>query len=196
MCFGVATQADGPDCRPVFRMGEGIRRKTRVGGKHKPRNQALCAQHDFRSETRETNVTHDARDNRAFRENLSMATSGGVCFLFGMIAAVAAINSEGQHRVQSTNRGSFEVLSTGPSNGDVNPHTVAFRDVAHKSDDRGGAAVAVGADLMSPRSRRASSLATSSGPSDRVARRRSRGNGLKEHIFGDHSENFKTFRER
>lgn len=40
------------------------------------------------------------------------------------------------------------MLSTVPSNGDVSPYGVAFRDVAHKSDDRGGAAVAVGVDLM------------------------------------------------
>jgi len=67
----------------------------------------------------------------------------------------------------------------------------------HKSDDRAGAAVVVGAALMFadvevsfPIGGQFSLHLTE------IAHRRPRGYGLKKHIFGDRSENFKTFRKR
>jgi hypothetical protein len=68
--------------------------KREWGKKQAAKSSAMRATR-FRSETTEPNLIDHAGHNRAFSENLSIAALRGVCFLFGMIAAVAAINSKG-----------------------------------------------------------------------------------------------------
>jgi hypothetical protein len=73
------------------------------------------------------NLINGAVVSRACINNLSKAAFRGTCFLLGMIAAVAAVSSNGQ--AQSSilkSLGTPQVLSTVPSNGDVNPYGVAF----------------------------------------------------------------------
>jgi hypothetical protein len=74
-----------------------------------------------------TNLINGAVVSRAFSQSLSQAAFRGACFLLGLVAAVAATSSNGQ--AQNSILGSLktpQVLSTVPSNGDVNPYGVAF----------------------------------------------------------------------
>jgi hypothetical protein len=65
--------------------------------------------------------------SRAFSKSFSQAAVRGACFLLGMIAAVAAVSSNGQAQASILGGlGAPQVLSTVPSNGDVNPYGVAF----------------------------------------------------------------------
>lgn len=65
--------------------------------------------------------------SRAFSKSVSQAAFRGASFLLGMIAAVAAVSSYGQAQTSILGGlGAPQVLSTVPSNGDVNPYGVAF----------------------------------------------------------------------
>jgi hypothetical protein len=73
-----------------------------------------------------TNLINGAAVSRARIHSLSQAAFRGVCFLLALVAAVAAFSPNGQAQSILANLGTPQVLSTIPSNGDVNPYGVAF----------------------------------------------------------------------
>jgi hypothetical protein len=74
-----------------------------------------------------TNLINGAVVSRARINSLCKAAFRGACFLLGMTAAVAAVSPNGQAQTSIlANLGTPQVLSTVPSNGDVNPYGVAF----------------------------------------------------------------------
>jgi len=74
-----------------------------------------------------TYLINGAVVSRACSNRLSKTAFRGACFLLGMIAAVAATSSNGQAQQSILGGlGAPQVLSTVPSDGDVNPYGVAF----------------------------------------------------------------------
>lgn len=74
-----------------------------------------------------TPLINGAVVSRAFSNSLSKAAFRGASCLLGMIAAVAATSSNGQAQTSILKGlGTPQVLSTVPSNGDLNPYGVAF----------------------------------------------------------------------
>jgi hypothetical protein len=74
-----------------------------------------------------TPLINGAVVSRAFSNSVSKAAFRGASCLLGMIAAVAATGSTGQAQTSILKGlGAPQVLSTVPSNGDVNPYGVAF----------------------------------------------------------------------
>jgi hypothetical protein len=74
----------------------------------------------------QTHLINGAVVSRAFSNSISKAAFRGACFLLGVIAAVAATSSNGQAQSILGGLGAPQVLSTVPSNGDLNPYGVAF----------------------------------------------------------------------
>jgi len=74
-----------------------------------------------------TPLINGAVVSRAFSNSFSKAALRGASCLLGMIAAVAATSSNGQAQTSILKGlGTPQVLSTVPSNGDLNPYGVAF----------------------------------------------------------------------
>ena len=74
----------------------------------------------------QTHLINGAVVSRAFSNSVSKAAFRGACFLLGVIAAVVATSSNGQAQSILGGLGAPQVLSTVPSNGDLNPYGVAF----------------------------------------------------------------------